>query len=101
MYSVARWKHHFELFTSPRRWYAASLSDCQQNCLACAGDRSDRCNRHGKPWERENLHEDVYDRRAEQHHSFRYPQSEMHGGGPPRLESYSIDKCGRITPILV
>src|SRR5260370_38352955 len=33
------------------------LSDYQQISLACFRDRSDECHRHGKPWEREHLHE--------------------------------------------
>src|SRR5262249_25476468 len=36
-------------------------------CLACLPDRTDECDRHGKPWERGNLHEDVH-YRQQQHH---------------------------------
>src|ERR1035438_10310691 len=53
--------------------------------LACVGDRSDECDRHVKPWEREHLH-DVYNRRAEQHHGVRHPRgSRRHDHHPLRF----------------
>src|ERR1035441_9124436 len=57
-----------------RHRHLIAFRDDQQKSLASLRDRSDECDRHGKPWEREQLHEGVYDRRAEQHHGVRHPR---------------------------
>ena len=58
----------------PRHIAFASLSDYQQIALACFRDQSDECHRHGKPWEREHLHENIHHRHRQQHHCPRLPQ---------------------------